>query len=209
MSKFRRGRVVVAGLLAFTSMIALPGSAHAQPRVISYQCAGDTPLGSIIGVTYQDLVDVDAPSTIPPRTTMNIQITPAPNVMLSHVDNRPVESVQDIEWKILLPTSASYVTTTLSGGSGTGPVTVTKLSNALRFNAPGPIAGGAEFQLPTITITVRSLSSGTVRLRLAGYSLENPGLSFIARIQGSTITADVPTSCYANPDVTLSSTQIV
>lgn len=205
-----RGKALAAVLLtAALAIAALPGTAQAATQIVGYQCLGYTPAGIITGTAYQDIADVTAPATVAPHATLTIQITPAPNTIPAEINNRPVEHVRDIAWKLRLPSNADYVSTTLSGGYGTGPVNVSRLGNALWFTIVGPIAGGTDFQLPTISITLQAHRYGTIRLRLGDDRPYHPGLTFIARVQGSTVTADVPTACSAQPSVTLSTTRIV
>lgn len=209
-TSLRRGKMLAAGLItAALVTTALPATAQAQTQIVGYQCLGYTPVGPITGTVYQDISDVTAPATVAPHGTMTIQITPAPNRIPPEINGRPVEHVRGIAWKIRLPSNANYVSTILSGGSGTGPVNVSKLGNTLWFTIDGPIAGGTYFQLPTISITLQARRFGTIRLRLGNDSVFAPDLTFIGRVQGSTVTADVPTACNARPSVTLSTTQIV
>ena len=72
----------------------------------------------------------------------------------------------------------------------------------------GPIAGGATFELPTITAHLTAGASGTVDSSLYGTSYDDPGLTFTAVV--SSIIGDIsaPTSCFPNPSPVLTSTTV-
>jgi len=75
---------------------------------------------------------------------------------------------------------------------------------------PGPIPGGATFQLPALHLTLSaSGASGTaIATRLSGTSYSDPGLTFSATVRAGIFTVNVPTSCFPNPSPVLTSTTI-
>ncbi|MER6799255.1 cyclase, partial [Amycolatopsis mediterranei] len=73
---------------------------------------------------------------------------------------------------------------------------------------PGPIAGGATFELPTVTAHLTAGQSGTIQTKLGGTSYSDPGLTFKA--VASTIIGDLtaPTACFPNPSPVFTTTTI-
>ncbi|GDY33560.1 hypothetical protein [Gandjariella thermophila] len=205
------GRSVVAALVALLPVVTTSAEpALAATRAFTYQCLGSTPLGLVNGFAYQDVLSTSAPASVPAGQNMTIVVNPRRNQMPSAIDDRPVVFTSGITLKLPMPTNSTFVSASLSGGFGTGPVTVTPASPYLVFSIPGPIVGGATFQLPTLTLTVTAgpASSGPVIFKLDGFTMPNPALTFTARIQGSTITADVPTRCIPNPNAALTQTTV-
>lgn len=204
-------RTLLAALLTLVPVLALAGPAAAATRVLSYQCQGMTPLGPVNGFAYQDVLDATAPAVVAAGAPVTITVKPRRNNIPPTIDDRPVVHTRNITLKLPLPTNSTFVSGSLADGSGTGPVFVAVSGGNLVFSIPGPIAGGAEFVLPTLTLTVTAgpAAGGPVVLKLDGFTLANPALTFTARIQGTTVTADVSTSCFPNPNVVLTSTNVV
>ncbi|MGI8310911.1 hypothetical protein [Saccharopolyspora hattusasensis] len=180
-----------------------------KPRILTYQCQGQTPLGPVNGFAYQDIARAIAPASVNANQSFSIVIEPARNSIPLHIDHRRVYSVRNIELKVPLPTNSTYLSHRLRDGYNTGPVKVSVSGGYLVFRIPGPIRAGIPFKLPTLILNVQAgpAANGPVKTTLDG----SPGtslLTFDAKVRGRIITANVPTSCYPNPNQVLTSTAV-
>lgn len=198
------------GVLAAAALaVAFTPPASAAPVDIVYDCQAETPLGPQ-NATLNQTVDATAPATVAPGGALDVAIDPAPNQVPTEVAGYPLEEVHTFSLKVPVPTNATLTGVDLTGGSGLGP-TPPEWSSAdgvVTVTFPGPIAGGATFELPTVTAHLTAGASGTIDSTLYGTSYADPGLTFTAVV--STIIGDIsaPTSCFPNPNPVLTTTTI-
>jgi dehydratase len=85
---------------------------------------------------------------------------------------------------------------------------VAESGNVITVTVPGPIAGGATFTLPTLTLGLTAGSSGTIQAQLAGTSFSDPGLTFTAVTSVLGFPVNAPTVGFPNPNPILATTTI-
>jgi dehydratase len=71
----------------------------------------------------------------------------------------------------------------------------------------GPIAGGAAFELPTITFHLTAGTSGAIETRLAGTGYGDPGLTFTS-VVNQIFDISAPPACFPNPSPVCTTTTI-
>ena len=228
MSVFQGKRAAAAAAITAATALALAPQALAASFEVNFDCAGDSPLGQQ-EFSLQQSTEVTAPETVAPGGDLEIVIDPAPNTVPAEVNGFQVEQVEGFELKIPIPENSetgsapvetvgaagdpgvsTFVSAELSGGFNLGPnpPTLTVDGGIATLHLDGPLAGGAEFELPTVTAHLKAGESGTIETKLYGTSYDDPGLTFNAVV--STIIGDVevPSSCYPNPNPVLTTTTI-
>jgi len=209
MSVFQGKRAAAAAAITAATALALAPQALAASFEVNFDCAGDSPLGQQ-EFSLQQSTEVTAPETVAPGGDLEIVIDPAPNTVPAEVNGFQVEQVEGFELKIPIPENSEFVSAELSGGFNLGPnpPTLTVDGGIATLHLDGPLAGGAEFELPTVTVHLKAGESGTIETKLYGTSYDDPGLTFNAVV--STIIGDVevPSSCYPNPNPVLTTTTI-
>ncbi|MCT2586742.1 cyclase [Actinophytocola sp. S1-96] len=198
------------GVLATTAaVLALAQPASAATHDITYDCQADTPLGAE-NLTLNQTVDATAPATVAPGGTLSVVVDPAPNEVPSEAAGYEVKEVHTFTLKVPVPTNATLDDVELTGGSGLGdtPPAWSEDGGVVTVTFAGPIAGGATFELPTVTAHLTAGASGSIDSNLYGSSYEDAGLTFTAVV--STFIGDIsaPTSCFPNPNPVLTSTAI-
>ena len=201
--------LVSAAALALPASAAPPATA-AAPRVLSYNCQGQTPIGPVRGFAYQDLYSATAPTQVQSGQVFNIVIRPDFNRLPQTIDNRLVHFVRNITLSVPLPSNSTVQGYYLSGAYRTGPVSAYISGGNMVLNIPGPLSPRSPFRVPDVTLKVKAgpSANGPVKTTLGNYSTSNPSLTFDARIRGRRVLADVPTGCYPQPDGTLTSTTV-
>ncbi|MEU0534250.1 cyclase [Amycolatopsis tolypomycina] len=189
--------------------IALAAPASAATSV-TFDCQANAPIVGPQKVALNQDADVSAPATVAPGAAFDVVIDPAPNTVPSEVSGNKVKNINTFALKIPIPANSSYVGATLSGGSGLGstPPAISVANGVATLSFPGPIAGGATFELPTVTAHLTAGQSGTIQTKLGGTSYTDPGLTFKA--VASTIIGDLtaPTACFPNPSPVFTTTTI-
>jgi hypothetical protein len=108
-----------------------------------------------------------------------------------------------------MPTNATFVSASLSGGQGySGTATVTESSGVIDFAISGstPALGTVDYPIITVTMNATGPSGAHIETSVAGSSYADPGFSFVSGTQiGSVGTVCFP---YA-PAPVFSTTQIV
>jgi dehydratase len=201
-------RVAAAAFVAAGATLLSAGSAAAAPVDILYTCEASTFIGPV-ATTFDASMESTAPEAVAPGETFTAVVTPQPNQVPSVVSGLPLLEVNSLSLTIPVPANTTLVSASLSGGSGLGgePV-LTQSPTALVISVPSAIAGGADYQLPTVTMELVAGTEGTVDVRVGGTSLTDPGLTLtaVADFLGSRIQA--PTVCFPNPSPVLSTTTI-
>jgi dehydratase len=202
-------RAGVGALATTAAVLALAQPASAATHDIVYDCQADTPLGAE-NLTLNQTVDATAPETVAPGGTLSVVVDPAPNNVPSEAAGYEVKEVHTFALKVPVPTNATLDDVELTGGSGLGdtPPAWSEDGGVVTVTFAGPIAGGATFELPTVTAHLTAGASGAIDSNLYGSSYDDAGLTFTAVV--STFIGDIsaPTSCFPNPNPVLTSTAI-
>lgn len=213
-SPLRTGvRVTGVAMLAALPLLGMTVPASATP-------AASTPItydlqASAAGQTgnFTIPVTVDAttsPATVAPGGAVTVTLSTGSLTVPSSADGYTIKDIQGIALDIAVPTNSTYVSCSLSGGSGLGSGTNTcsRSGGNVVVDVPGPIAGGATATLPTLTINVTAGSSGSIDTKLAGTSYSDPGLTFTAVISVIGIPVNAPTNGYPDTSPVLTSASI-
>ncbi|GAB3163647.1 cyclase [Amycolatopsis stemonae] len=199
------GALVAAAALPVA--LAAPASAA---TTVTFDCQADAPIVGPQKVSLNQDADVTAPATVAPGGAFDVVIDPAPNTVPSDVSGNKVKNINTFALKFPIPANSTYVGADLAGGSGLGSTapTIAVANGVATLSFPGPIAGGATFELPTITAHLTAGQSGTIETKLSGTSYTDPGLTFKA--VASSIIGDVtaPTACFPNPSPVFTTTTI-
>ncbi len=199
------GVLSVAGAAA----VAFAAPASAAVVEVNLDCQANAP---IVGPQQANLAqgtDVTAPATVAPGAAFDIVVDPAPNTVPATVAGYPLKQVENFALKLPVPANSTYAGSVLDGGSGLGPAapTISVSGGVATLSFPGPIAGGAAFELPTITFHLVAGASGTIETRLAGTGYSDPGLTFTS-VVNAIIDISVPTACFPNPSPVFTTTRI-
>ena len=213
MTRLARPLGLLAGASAFalaaTLAFASPASAAATP--LTWDCQAKPPIGAPQQLPLTASVQGDAPATVAAGAALEISLAPAPETVPAEAAGYPIENLRDLKLRVPVPAGSTFQSAKLTGGSNLGGTpTVSQANNVVTVVVPGPIAGGATFQLPALQLglTASGAAGTAIESRLAGTGYDNPGLTFTAKVKVGFISVDVPTSCFANPSPTLTTTAI-
>ncbi|GAB3436161.1 cyclase [Actinophytocola sediminis] len=202
-------RAAIGVFATAAAVLALAQPASAAAFDIVYDCQADTPLGAE-NLTLNQAVDATAPATVAAGQPLDVVVDPGPNQVPSEAAGYEIKEVHSFTLKVPVPSNATLDSVELTGGAGLGPNPPTWSEDAgvVTVAFAGPIAGGASFELPTVTAHLTAGASGTIDSSLYGTSYDDAGLNFTAVV--STFIGDIsaPTSCFPNPNPTLTSTAI-
>ncbi|HET6710199.1 cyclase [Amycolatopsis sp.] len=200
-------------LAALTAAAVLPialAAPASAATTVTFDCQADAPIVGPQKVALDQVADVTAPPTVAPGAAFDVVIDPAPNTVPAEVSGNKVKNINTFALRIPIPANSSYVGADLTGGSGLGstPPAISVANGVATLSFPGPIAGGATFELPTVTAHLTAGQSGTIETKLGGTSYSDPGLTFKA--VASTIIGDLtaPTACFPNPSPVFTTTTI-
>jgi dehydratase len=201
-----RSLLVVLALLAPTDQ---PADQPADQPVATYACRADTKFGKHTVSLHQG-IDAQAPATVPANARFTIAVHSQPGTLPSEVKGFKLQEVRDLTLHIPVPANAAYVSATLIGGSGLNSTPAVQLEgNTAVVKVPGPIPGGATFQLPTMSIRLKSGRRGsTIETKLKGTSFDDPGLTLTAKIKWKFISTTAPVACYPDPNPALTTTRV-
>jgi dehydratase len=175
---------------------------------ITYDCEARSPLGPQY-IPFHQTVDATAPATVAPGGTFDVVVDPATNQVPATAGGYTVKNVNTFTLTVPVAPNATLTSLELSGGTNLGGTPTWSVANGLiSIQFPGPIAGGATFDLPTITAHLTAGPSGVVDTTLYGTSYTNPGLTFSTVVTVLIFDVTVPTSCFPNPNPVLTSTTI-
>ncbi|WP_410621822.1 cyclase [Amycolatopsis sp. cmx-8-4] len=179
------------------------------PKDESYSQA-DAPIIGPQQVSLNQDADVTAPATVAPGAAFDVVIDPAPNEVPGEVAGNTVKNINTFALKFPIPANSTYVSADLAGGSGLGSTApaIAVSGGVATLSFPGPIAGGATFELPTITAHLTAGAAGTIETKLSGTTYSDPGLTFNA--VAGTFIGDItaPTACFPNPSPVFTTTTI-
>ncbi|RZS31447.1 dehydratase [Herbihabitans rhizosphaerae] len=202
-------RALAVAAIAAATVVGLAPTASAAAHDITFDCRAKTPIGDQ-QATLTQTVDATAPATVAPGGALDIVVDPTPNDIPGEINGNKIKEVKNFTLKVPIPANSTYVSADLTGGSGLGPTPPEiKVENGIAVvTFPGPIAGGAQFELPTITAHLTAGQSGAIESKLYGASYDDPGLTFTAVISSIIGDVEAPTSCFPNPNPVLTTTTI-
>jgi dehydratase len=201
-------RLATAAALALVPVLVLGTSASAASQTITYKVRASA-VGQTAELTLDQGIDSTAPATVAPGGALTVTIDPAPNTVPATGGGFTISEINTIALKLPVPANSTFVSASLSGGSGLGPTapTVGLSGSDVVLNVKGPLKGGAAFELPTVTINLTAGASGSIETKLGGTSYDAPGLTFNAVVVVIfPITA--PATAYPDPSPVLTSTTI-
>ncbi|HEY4375690.1 MAG TPA: fibronectin type III domain-containing protein, partial [Acidimicrobiales bacterium] len=198
--------VLFAAALPIIAAIAPPASAASTTQALSCQ-------GTFSGISQTQsssiVFGVTAPATVASGSTMSVIITPGPTSIPGSASGLTVTSITNDKISFTIPTGTSFVSASLSGGSGlgSGTPTVTGTGGKITLTVPGPLAGGSTVQLPTVTAVLKATGNAgsSVITKMYGSSFGDPGQSFTVNVSGL---GAVATVCFPTPVATLSTTSV-
>jgi len=155
-------------------------------------------------------VNAAAPATVRPNTRFTVAVDLQPGTLPSEVKGFKLQEVRDLALRIPIPANTSYVGAKLSGGSGLNSTPSVQLDgNTAVVKVAGPIPGGASFQLPTLSVRLKSGRAGTtIETKLKGTSYDDPGLTLQAKIKWKFLSTTAPVACYPDPNPALTRTRV-
>jgi dehydratase len=197
----------------FATAFALTPAAGAATTVpTSFDCRAKPPIGSPQQVIMPNSVQADAPATVTAGQIFEVTLAPDELTVPSDAGGNKVNNLRNLALKVAVPAGATFQSATLSGGTnlGSGTPTVSQADGVVTVTVPGPLASGAQVQLPALhlTLTASGAPDTTIETRLVGASYDDPGLTFTANVKAGFINVNVPTTCFANPSPTFTSTRI-
>lgn len=205
------GLLSSAGAFALATTLTLASPASAAPAAVAFDCQAKPPIGAAQQLTLDNSVQADAPATVASGATFEITLAPDAMTVPAQAGGYNVTKLQNLALKVPVPAGSTFGSVTLTGGSNLGGTpTASQDGDVVTVNIPGPIAGGATFQLPALhlTLTAAGAAGSAIETRLSGTSYDSPGLTFTATVSVGIFPIDVPTSCFPNPSPTLTTTTI-
>ncbi|MGZ3147815.1 cyclase [Lentzea chajnantorensis] len=197
----------VASLL-LVPMLVFTANASAAPQTITFKLRA-TAVGQTSDFTLDQGVSASAPATVAPNGVVKVTVDPAPNQVPSEAAGRQVREIKGLALRLPVPAGSKFRSASLSGGSGLGGTPTIALSgNDVVLSVPGPLKGGAAFELPVVTITLQADASGTITTKLGGSSYDAPGLTFTAVVSVLGFPVNAAAKGYPDPSPVLTTTTI-
>jgi dehydratase len=194
-------------LVAATTVVMGAPQASAATD-ITYDCQASSPLGPQY-IPFNQTVDATAPATVAPGGTFDVVVDPTTNQVPATAGGYTVKNVNTFTLTVPIPPNATLTGLNLTGGSNLGSTPTWSTSGGvITIKFAGPIAGGATFDLPTITAHLTAGPAGVIESTLYGTSYTNPGLTFTTVVTVVIFDVSVPTACFPNPNPVLTSTTI-
>ena len=194
--------------LVLVPMLMFTTNASAAPQTITYKLRASA-AGQSSEFTLDQGLDASAPASVAPNGSVAVVIDPAPNKIPSEAAGRQVREIKDLSLKLPVPANSKFQSATISGGSGLGGTPSIGLAgNDVVLKVPGPIKGGADFELPVVTINLQAGGSGTIESKLGGTSYDSPGLTFTAVVVVIGFPVNAAAAGYPDPNPVLTTTTI-
>ncbi|OJF14163.1 hypothetical protein [Couchioplanes caeruleus] len=208
------GLLTAAGGLVLAGLLAAVPAAHAAAAVpVTLDCQGRPPLGPPQQLTLSTAIQADGPAEAGTGTDFDVTLSPDPMTAPPTAGGFTVNNLRTLVLRVAVSSGAGVRSAALSGGVdiGSGTPTVTHADGLVTATVPGPIAGGATFQLPTLHLRLTAVgAAGTaITTTLAGTGYTDPSLTFAANVRAGVLNLNVPTACYPTPSPTFTSTTIV
>jgi dehydratase len=189
-------------------MLMFTTNASAAPQTITYKLRASA-AGQSSEFTLDQGLDASAPATVAPNGTLAVVIDPAPNKIPSEAAGRQVREIKDLSLKLPVPGNSKFQSATISGGSGLGGTpSIGLVGNDVVLKVPGPIKGGADFELPVVTINLQAGGTGSIESKLGGTSYDAPGLTFTAVVVVLGFPINAAAAGYPDPNPVLTTTTI-
>lgn len=211
-SVLRRNSIRALGIAMLAAIpllgMSLPASAASTPITYDLQ---STAVGQTVHSTIPVTVGAtSSPASVAPGGAVAVTLKTGSLTVPASASGYTISNINSIKLDITDPTNSTYVSCSLSGGSGLGSGTPTCSNSGgdVVVSIPGPISGGATATLPTLTINVKAGSSGSINTQLTGTSYTSPGLTFTAVISVLGIGINAPTTGYPTPSPVLATTTI-
>jgi dehydratase len=190
------------------SLVLVPLPATASGAAVSYACRADTKFGQH-QISLRQGAEAKAPATVKPGAHFYVVVDLKPGALPGEVKGFKLKEVRDLSLRIPIPANSQYVSAWLSGGSGLNSTPTIQAANGVAtLRVAGPIAGGASYKLPQLTVHLKAGRSGVVETKLQGSSFDNPGLDLQATIKWKFVTIKSPVRCYPDPNPALTRTEI-
>lgn len=194
--------------LALLPLLVFASTAQAATHPITYKMRASA-VGQTSEFTLNQTIDATAPATAAPGSAVAVVIDPAPNTVPAEASGYRVREIKNLALKIPVPANSTYRSATLQGGSGLNSTpTVTLEGSTLVLKLAGPLKGGANFELPTLTINLTAGASGAITSKLGGTSYSDAGLTFTAVVIAGFFPVDAPATGYPDPSPALTTTTI-
>lgn len=194
--------------LVLVPMLMFATNASAAPQTITYKLRASA-AGQSSDFTLDQGVDSSAPATVAPNGTLKVTIDPAPNKVPAEAGGRQVREIKGLALKLPVPANSKFLSASVSGGAGLGGTpTIGLVGNDVVLNVPGPIKGGADFELPVVTINLQAGDTGTITTKLGGTSYDAPGLTFTAVVTVIGFPVNAAAKGYPDPSPVLTTTAI-
>jgi dehydratase len=163
----------------------------------------------LVQVAVPGGITVSAPATVNSGENFTIDYVIDAFPVPASSNGAAISSVGGWNYKFTMPTNATFVSASLSGGQGySGTATVDENNGVIEFAITGstPALGTADFPIITVTMNATGPGGATIVTSVAGTSYADPGFSFVSGTQ----IGPVNTLCFPYaPAPVFSSTQIV
>lgn len=183
--------------MALAAALCFAGTAHAAVPV-NWTCQAS---GSTSSMTTS--VTTTAPASVSAGSPVAITIAPGSSTVPTTAAIFTIKSISNLKMLIPVPANSTYVSSSASGGSVPG--TTALVGSNVELTVPGPIAGGATYTPPVVTINVTANAPGSITSKYAGTSYASPGMTMTTTVTGL---GNIATACYPNPSPTLTTTTV-
>jgi dehydratase len=205
----RFARLLGTAVVAVLPVIGSVSAAQADTAV-TYNLQS-TALGQTANSTIAVSVGASAPATVAAGASFSIALSVGSITVPTSASGYTIKQIQGIDLKIPVPANATYVSSSLAGGSnyGSGTPSVSQSSGVVTIVIPGPISAGVTFTLPTLTLNLTAGASGsTITSTLSGSSYSNPGITFTAVLSVLFFTVNAATVGYPTTSPALTTTTV-
>jgi dehydratase len=201
-------RLTAVAAFVLVPVLASGVTASAANQTVTFKGQASAAGQTAYFTLNQDLVS-SAPATVAPGGALTVTIDPAPNQVPTQAGGYTIREIKDFVLKIPVPANATYVSASTAGGSGLGstPPTIALEAGNVVLKLKGPIKGGANFELPVLTLNLKAGAAGSIQTKLGGTSYDNPGLTFTAVVV-VLFPVDAPAKAYPDPSPVLTATTI-
>jgi dehydratase len=188
--------------------VIIPGGSTTTTTSVTLDCQGTATDGTV-DFTLAQSVTTTAPTSVKADATSEVGTGSLGTWSVpTSIDGYAISALENVALTVEVGGDGVVAGATESGGSnlGSGTPSVSVSGNAVTLKIPGPLTAGASVTFPTVTISADAGESGTITTTLAGTSYTSPGVTLTAV---TTSYGNASSACYASPDPTLSSTEII
>lgn len=190
--------------MALAAALCFAGTANAAVVPVNWSCQA----ASVGTSSMTASVTTTAPASVTAGSPVAITIAPGSSTVPTTAAGVTVVNISNMKMTIPVPANSTYVSSSVSGGTSAGSVAL--VGSNVVLTVPGPIAGGASYTPPAVTINVTATAPGSVTSKYAGTGFGTPGMTFTTRVDPPGILPpfDVSTNCYPDPSPTLTTTTV-